>query len=85
MRYWMMWPMLALCASPAAAGVFDSVDDRAARVEAQVQGRHDYHAELARNLASIAQDEKAQHDGRAARQFMELAEQAAESGKGGMK
>lgn len=72
-------PLLAM--TPAAqAGGLDSVDDRAARVEDQTKGRHDYQAELARNLASIAQDELSQHDLNAARQFMNLAEQAAAKG-----
>ncbi len=82
MRYWSGLTLALLALAPSAtAGVFDSVDDRAARVEAQVQGRHDYHAELARELVSAAQDERSQHDLRAARQLMDLAEQAA--GKGG--
>lgn len=80
MRFsWMIILTLAF-ASPAFAGVFDSVDDRAARVEDQTKGRHDYQAELARDLASIAQDELSQHDLSAARQFMNLAEQAAARG-----
>ena len=77
MRLLLLTILVGAMATPAMAGAFDSIDDRASRVEARVQGKHDYQAELARDMASAAQDELAQHDLRAARQFMDLAEQAA--------
>ncbi len=79
-KIFLLIPMLLALAPAAQAGAFDSVDERVTRLEDQLKDRHDYQAELARNLASIAQDELAQHDLNAARQFMELAEQAAAKG-----
>lgn len=64
-------------ASPSTAGIFGkSIEERAAAVHEQTEGLHNYHAYLARELASIAEDENAQHD-RADCEFMKLAEEAA--------
>jgi len=54
-----------------------SVEDRAAALNAQLQGNNNYHAHLARELASFAEEEKGQHDITVARSFMEMAEKEA--------
>ena len=59
------------------------VEDRATQLQEQLNDNHTYDAYLARALASIAEDEKAQHDTGVAQAFMDLAEQHAQ--KAGMK
>ncbi len=69
---------LCMAASPAMAGsLFNSIEDRTAALEQQLQGKNDYYAHLAREYASIADEEKSQHDIGVAGYFMTLAEQAA--------
>lgn len=66
---------------PAQAGMFTSIESRAEHVNAQTQGNNGYHAHLARKLASIAEEEKSQHDMEAAREFIRMAEDhAAQAG-----
>jgi len=63
------------------AGFFTGVEERTDTMNAQLQGKNDYHAYLARELADIAIEEKYQHDMAAAKEFMNMAEQhAAKSG-----
>jgi len=69
-------------ALPAAAFSLDSVDDRAEALNAQLQGDSSYHANLARELADIASEEKSQHDTAVAREFMNMAEEHAEQAGG---
>ncbi len=72
--------LAALCAmaSPVMAGsFFNSIEDRTAALAQQLQGKNDYYAYLAREYASIADEEKSQHDIGVADYFMTLAEQAA--------
>jgi len=59
---------------PANAGMFSTIDDRANHISAQLEGNHSYHAELARQLANVALEEKAQHDTPAAIEFIKMAE-----------
>jgi len=59
---------------PAHAGAFTSVEDRAQEVRAQVEGNNNYHAELARQFATIAVTEKGEHDTGAAQEFIKMAE-----------
>jgi len=54
-----------------------NIEDRADEVVASVQGNHSYHANMARELASIAVDEKGQNEVSVARAFMEEAEKHA--------
>ncbi len=54
-----------------------SVEERAEAVRAQTQGSDNYHAYLARELASVAEAEKGQHDITVARSFIEMAEKHA--------
>jgi len=77
MRLTILTFSLLAFALPAQAGVFDSVDDREAQLNQQLQGNNSYHAHLARELASIASSEKSQHDIGVARKFMDMAEQHA--------
>ena len=76
--------MFTLCtfAIPAsAAGLFTSIENRSDTMNAQLEGKNDYHANLARELADIAIEEKAQHDTSVAKEFMRMAEEhAAQSG-----
>jgi len=66
---------------PAHAGMFSTIDDRANQISAQLQGNHTYHAELARQLANVALEEKSQHDTPAAMEFIRMAEDhAAQAG-----
>ena len=61
-------------ALPAYAG---SVESRAAAVKQQTEGNNSYHAYLAREYASVAEDEKVEHDVDAARRFIMMAEESA--------
>ncbi len=61
----------------AAAGGFQSVDDRADAVSKSVKGVHSYQAYLARKFASFASEEISQHDSQAAKAFIVMAEEAA--------
>ncbi len=73
--------MCLFAGTATAAGWSVSVDDRAAALNTQLEGNHSYHAYLARDLADIATEEKAQHDGDVARAFMNMAEEhAAQAG-----
>ncbi len=57
------------------------VEDRAAALNTQLKGNHNYHAHLARELAGVAEEELGQHDTNTARSFMEMAEKhAAQAG-----
>ncbi len=72
---------LFVFALPANAATFSSIDARVEQINAQLQDNHDYHANMARQLASIAGTEAGEHDVRAALQFIELAEaHAAQAG-----
>ncbi|ATX80367.1 hypothetical protein Ga0123461_1961 [Mariprofundus aestuarium] len=65
---------------PAHAGL-TSVEDRAQEVRAQVEGNNNYHAELARQFATIAVTEKGEHDTQTAQEFIKMAEEhAAQAG-----
>lgn len=68
---------------PANAFSFESVEDRARNIQAQLEGNESYDAHLARKLASIARAEKAQHDIEAAHQFIRMAEDHAAKATGG--
>lgn len=61
----------------ATAGALTSIDVRADAVNKKVEGIKTYEAYLARKFAAFAEEELGQHDLNAARQFMELAEEAA--------
>jgi len=65
-------------ALPASAA---SIESRTEAINAQLQGNNSYQADLARELASVAQEEKDQHDVNVARTFMNMAEEhAAQAG-----
>jgi len=71
---------VALCMSAgtaAAAGWTVSVDDRGDALTAQLKGNNSYQAHLARELSSIASEEKSQHDVQVAKAFMDMAEEHA--------
>ena len=74
--------LLCMSASPAfAGGFFTSIEQRADHMNAQLEGKNDYHAYLAKELADIAMEEKSQHDISVARYFMSMAEDhASQSG-----
>ena len=61
----------------ASAVHFSSVDERAEAINQQLKGNHSYHAYLARNFADYASEELGQHDLKAARAFISMAEDAA--------
>jgi hypothetical protein len=73
---------MLMCAGTASAGSWtDSVDERADAVVSQLKGNNSYQAHLARELASVAVEEKSQHDIAVARAFMNKAEEhAAQAG-----
>jgi len=72
---------LFACSMTANAATFTSVEDRASAVRSELNGNNNYHAHLARELASIAEDEISQHDLNAARAFIEMSEEhAAQAG-----
>jgi len=76
----LLFSLLAF-ALPANAGITTSIEERAAKVEADTEGNNSYHAHLARMFASIAEEEKAQHDLGPAKEFMKMAEEhAAQAG-----
>jgi len=65
-------------ALPASAA---SIESRTEAMNAQLQGNTSYHADLARELASVAEEELGQHDVNTARSFMNMAEEhAAQAG-----
>jgi len=68
---------LMIFASPAMAMSFPSVGDRAEAVRAEVGKAHNYHAYLATQFASIAESEIYDHDLRAAKEFIKMAEEEA--------
>jgi hypothetical protein len=71
----------AMCLFASSAAAFESVDSRADALNEQLKGNHSYHAYLARELADIATEEKAQHDITVAQSFMDMAEEhAAQAG-----
>jgi len=69
---------MLMCVGTASAGSWtDGVDGRADALEIQLKGNNSYHAHLAREFASIAMEEKSQHDICVARAFMAKAEECA--------
>ncbi|MDQ6981679.1 MAG: hypothetical protein Q9M08_01550 [Mariprofundus sp.] len=54
-----------------------SVEGRSVALTAQLEGNNNYHAHLARELASIAETEKWQHDVNTAKAFINMAEKHA--------
>jgi len=54
-----------------------SVEQRSQALDTQLKGNHSYHAELARELASIANDEVGQYDTQVGQAFMKKAEDEA--------
>jgi len=80
MKFKVILCLLALGAFslPASAA---SIESRTEAINAQLQGNNSYHAHLARQLASVAQEEMDQHDLNVARTFMNMAEEnAAQAG-----
>lgn len=66
---------MLLCTGTASAAAWNaSVDDRADALQAQLKGNNSYQAHLAREFASVAVEEKAQHDVQVAKAFMNKAE-----------
>jgi len=61
----------------ASAVHFSSVDERGDSISQQLKGNHSYHAHLARNFADYASEELGQHDLKAARAFIHMAEEEA--------
>ncbi len=53
------------------------IESRAEAVASSINGKHDYHAEMARELVSIAEEEKGQHEVSVANAFMSEAEKHA--------
>ncbi|MDX8405647.1 MAG: hypothetical protein R8K50_05785 [Mariprofundus sp.] len=72
-----LFTLLAFALPAQAASMLVSVEDRAATINTDLQGNNSYHAHLARELASIAESEKGEHDLGAAKEFIKLAEEAA--------
>ncbi|MBL4775340.1 MAG: hypothetical protein JKY87_04725 [Mariprofundus sp.] len=73
--------LFAFALPASSSDFFTSIEDRTETMNAQLQGNNSYHAHLARELASVAEDEKAQHDSSVAKEFMHMAEQhAAQAG-----
>jgi len=54
-----------------------NIEDRVNAVKASVEGKHDYHANMARELATIADEEKSQNEPSVAGTFMKEAEKHA--------
>jgi len=79
-----LFTMLAL-ALPANAFTFQSVDERARKIQEQLEGNQSYDACLARKLASIARAEKAHPDLESAHIFIRMAEEHAAKAMGGEK
>jgi len=75
---WMFCICLVVFAGTANAGI----ESRAEAVNKQVQGKHDYHAQMAKELSAIAEDEKGQHEVSVAGAFMEAAEKHAQMAGG---
>jgi len=73
----LLFTLFAFALPATSAGFLTSVEDRSDVMNAQLEGKNDYHANLARELADIAQEEKAQHDISVAKEFMSMAEQHA--------
>jgi len=69
--------LVAICMS-ASTAMAASIEDRSDSMEAQLKGNHSYHAELARELSNIANEEKSQHDSDVGQAFMRLAEEHAQ-------
>lgn len=81
MKLTLILAALLACSINANAGVFTSTETRAEAIKAQLEGNNNYHAHLARELASIAEVEKDQHDVAVAQEFMRMAEEhAAQAG-----
>ncbi len=77
----LLFTLFAFALPATSAGFFASLDERADAMNAQLEGKSDYHAYLARELADIAFEEKSQHDTGVAKEFMSMAEEhAAQSG-----
>ncbi len=53
------------------------IESRANAVHVSVEGKHNYHAAMARELVSIAEEEKGQHEVSVANAFMAEAEKHA--------
>jgi len=81
MKYIGLLLTLFAFALPANASMFNGVDERGEKLEAQLEGNDSYHAHLARELSAIASEEKSQHDLEAALKFIKMAEEhAAQAG-----
>ncbi len=74
MRYIILTASMLAFSMTAQAGAFDSIEDREAQLRQQLAGNNSYHAHMARELATVASAEKAQHDTGVARRFMDMAE-----------
>ena len=70
--------MLGAVVLSANSALAAGVEERSTQLQSALQGNHSYEAYVARDLASIAEDEKSQHDTDVARAFMDLAEQYAQ-------
>lgn len=69
---------LCMTATSAVAGsLFTSIEERTSHLKEQLAGNNSYHANLAREFAKIADEEKSQHDIDVARYFMNMAEEHA--------
>jgi len=71
---------MAICLSVGTASAASwtvSVDDRADALNTNLKGNSSYEAHLARELASVAAEEKSQHDVQVAKSFMSMAEEHA--------
>lgn len=68
--------------TPATASEYASINRRAAAVRAKVDGLKTYDAYLAIELAHIAKEEIAEHDKKAAEEFMQAAEWSANKAGG---
>jgi len=77
----LLFTLFAFALPATSAGFFTSVETRTDAMNEQLGDNNDYHANLARELADIAAEEKAQHDTSVAKTFMSMAEEhAAQSG-----
>ncbi len=79
-----MLALLLLGAAPAWSNPIagPSIEERADILRTQLKGHADYHAHLARELTTVAEAEKAQHDIRIAKIFMDMAEREASKSEG---
>lgn len=81
MKQLLLITSIFICSLNAQAGAHNELKNQAKQIAEQVNGQHNYHAELARELSQMAIDEISDNDIAAAKQFISMAKSHAKQAK----